>query len=78
MTLTLAARAGELVLEAVNRTPLRDMFWFARIEHGLRRAGTYRLEYEMSPAVPGRPPLTLAVELLVATGPAVGFEIQAR
>ncbi len=54
------------------------MFWFARIEHGLRRAGTYRLEYEMSPAVPGRPALTLAVELLVAVGPAVGFEIQAR
>jgi hypothetical protein len=54
------------------------MFWFARIEHGLRRAGTYRLEYEMSPAVPGRPALTLAVELLVAVGPAVGFDIQAR
>ena len=32
----------------------------------------------MSPAVPGRPALTLAVELLVAVGPAVGFEIQAR
>lgn len=70
--------AGELVLEVVNRTPLRDAFSFACVENGLRAAGAYRLEYEMAPAVPGCAPLALAVELLVAPGAAVGFEIQAR
>lgn len=69
---------GELVLEVVNRTPLGDAFAFARVENGLARAGAYRLEYEMAPAVPGCAPLSLAVQLAVAPGPAAGFEIQAR
>ena len=62
----------------MNRTPLGDAFAFARVENGLARAGAYRLEYEMAPAVPGCAPLSLAVQLAVAPGPAAGFEIQAR
>ncbi len=67
--------AAELVLEVENKTPLRDSFKFARLMDGICIAGSYVLQYEMQPCLPGGP-LTLEVQLTVAPGPAAQVLIQ--
>ncbi len=64
------------LLEVHNRTPCGEAFRFEPIQRGLTRAGTYRLEYELQPALPGVGLLTMAAELRVFPGPLARFDVQ--
>jgi hypothetical protein len=66
---------AELVLCMENKTPIKDVFQFARISDGLQRSGWYALEFVAAPAAPGQPPLSLVVQLVVAPGPPCTFSL---
>lgn len=67
---------GEVVLTVENKSPLHDVFQFQRVNGGLTRAGCYCLQYTLRPELPSGRALRLTVDLEVAAGPAVGFDIQ--
>ena len=58
-----------------NKTPVKDAFQFARISDGLHRAGSYALEFVMSPTPPGQQQLHAVVKLAVAPGPPCSFSL---
>lgn len=66
-----------MLLEVHNRTPCGEAFRFEPIRDGLSRAGTYRLQYELQPALPGIGLLTMVAELHVTPGPLARFDVQA-
>lgn len=70
------SRAGTLIIEVPNHTPNKDSFRFERIENGLKLAGSYRLEYELQPQLPGKGLLTITTELIVSPGPLSSFDVQ--
>ena len=69
--------AAELVLELENTKPSKDTFHFGSLSGRLERAGTYMLQYVMSPARPAMDALTVSARLEVAAGPAVEMAVQA-
>ncbi len=68
--------AGVLIIEVHNHTPNKDCFRFERIENGLKKAGSYRLDYELQPCLPGKGPLTISTQLIVSSGPLACFDLQ--
>lgn len=66
------------MLEVPNHTPNKDSFRFERIENGLKVAGSYRLEYELRPVLPGKGPLTISTHLIVSPGPLARFDVRVR
>ena len=68
--------AGRLVLETENATPVKDAFVFSPICDGLNRAGEYRMEYTLTPALPQHAPLKAALNFMVGPAPATSLVMQ--
>jgi len=68
--------AGELILEVSNRAPSHEAFEFGSIQEGMQTGGTYVLQYELQPSLPGQPPLASCTKLTVSAGPPVTLELQ--
>ena len=68
--------AGDLIVEIANRTPVKDSFQFGSIAEGLHVRGTYVLQYEVQPSLPGLPALTHCTTVLVAAGQPISLELQ--
>ena len=68
--------AGELILEVSNRAPKHESFDFASIQEGMQTSGTYVLQYELQPSLPGQPPLTSCTRVVVSAGHPVTLELQ--
>ena len=68
--------AGDLLVEIANRAPVKDDFQFASIEEGLSVRGTYVLQYEVQPCLPGLPSLTSCTVVTVAAGQPISLELQ--
>ncbi|KAL0055143.1 hypothetical protein WJX82_007626 [Trebouxia sp. C0006] len=67
---------GELVLEVSNRCPNHEVFEFGSIQEGMQTSGTYVLQYELQPSLPGQPPLASCTKVTVLAGPPVTLELQ--
>ena len=70
---------GELVLEVSNRSPNHEVFEFGSIQEGMQTSGTYVLQYELQPSLPGQsplPPLASCTKVTVLAGPPVTLELQ--
>ena len=70
--------AGDLILEIANRVPVKDEFQFTSIEEGLKVQGTYVLQYEVQPHLPGLPALTSCTTVVVAAGHPISLELQVQ
>ena len=75
-TTVIATLAGDLLVELANRAPVKDDFHFASIEEGLTVRGTYVLQYEVQPCLPGLPALTSCTIVTVAAGQPISLELQ--
>lgn len=71
-----APAAGEMLFEVSNRAPVDSEFCFASIKEGLTKQGTYVLQYEVQPALPGQPALTSSIKVAVSAGQPVSLEVQ--
>lgn len=70
--------AGDLILEVANRAPVKDEFQFTSIQEGLEVQGTYVLQYEVQPHLPGLPALTSCTTVVVAAGHQISLELQVQ
>jgi hypothetical protein len=70
---TTTTNAPELILTVENKTSVKDSFCFQRISDGLKKIGSYALEYTVTPTIPNskqqQQPLRMVVELAVSAGP---------
>eukprot|EP00873_Tetraselmis_striata_P024857 jgi/Tetstr1/445121/TSEL_032919.t1 len=71
-----APPAREELLEVFNKQPNKEAFVFQRVQQALTRAGTYELEYRLTPDLPSGVALCHTVQLEVAPGPPTGVQIQ--
>ena len=67
---------GELISEVSNRAPNHEVFEFGSIQEGLQTSGTYVLQYELQPSLPGQPPLASCTRVNISAGPPVTLELQ--
>lgn len=65
-----------MLFEVFNRAPADKEFQFAAIKESLTKHGTYVLQYEVQPALPGQPPLTSCIRVAVSAGEPVSLEVQ--
>ena len=70
------ALAGEVLLTVPNKNPVDGSFRFSRITEQLRDPGEYVLQFELTPALPGRPPISLSTRIVVCPGEPMTFEIK--
>ena len=59
-----------------NRAPSNKEFHFGPMMKILNQHGTYVLQYEVQPALPGQSPLTATIKVAVAAGQPVSLEVQ--
>ena len=60
-----------------NKAPTKGgRYHFDAIEDQLSEPGTYVLQFQVSPLLPGRRPLQLCAPIIVAAGPPQSFDIK--
>lgn len=65
-----------MLLTVPNRAPTDGSYRFGRITEQLSEPGEYVLQYELSPALPGRAPISLVTRIVVCPGEPKTFEIK--
>ncbi|KAL3158051.1 hypothetical protein ABBQ32_011660 [Trebouxia sp. C0010 RCD-2024] len=65
---------GDLIQEVSNRIPVKEDFQFSSI--AVRQQGTYVLQYEVQPHLPGLPALTACTTVAVSAGLPISLELQ--
>ena len=76
---SLAHGAADVLLTVPNKAPTKGGHYrFEAVEDQLAEPGAYVLQFQVSPSLPGRPPLQLCVRVLVAAGPPRSFEIKVQ
>ena len=71
--------AADVLLTVPNKAPTKGgRYQFGAIEGQLGEPGAYMLQFQVSPSLPGRPPLQLCARIVVAAGPPHSFEIKVK
>lgn len=61
-----------------NKAPVDGSYRFSRITEQLSEPGEYVLQFELTPALAGRAPLSLATRIVVCPGEPKTFEIKVK
>lgn len=59
-----------------NRSAVNGSFQFSRIADQLSEPGTYILQFQLSPTLPGKSPISLVTRIVVSPGGPVAFDIK--
>ena len=72
----LSDTTGYVLLTVPNRSPLHGSYQFSRITDQLSEPGTYILQFQLSPALPGRASISLVTQIVVSPGDPAAFDIK--